>query len=284
MKILALLASTFVLALSACSHVQVTRSNAAADAPYDVAHGFTVYAPKPFLLVARAGDGGKIISVTTLMLPDTNDPHYVRQKGVIGKLNYNFAVENGILKSFGSDADSKTAEILKEVVGAATGYAGVVKTLEEAGKIGAESDKLRKESASQAELNAAIKGIEDVQKALDAIAAQPPAGTTPAQISVIVLASGRLSTLSQRLKAPDAVSIPAVQTAVIDQLKTVIKTLEELKNGASKEFINVLDRPIVELQTAVGIVAGTPPSKPLFELYQIHMDGTSTTLTPVKLP
>ena len=62
-------------------------------------------------------EGGKVISVTPVMLPDLADPHYIRQTVGIGKANLSLAIEGGVLKSFGGDVDNNSSLKLSKRLG-----------------------------------------------------------------------------------------------------------------------------------------------------------------------
>ena len=79
-----------VVILAGCSSIKVHRPLAKGDSKKE---GIKVYPPKPYIVVARAGEGGKIISVTPVMLPDLSDPHYIQQTSGLGSANLSLEIE-----------------------------------------------------------------------------------------------------------------------------------------------------------------------------------------------
>ena len=165
MKSIALsLSSAVIFFAMGCAAIKVTRPGKPADQ-----QGFKVYAPKPYILVARAGEAGKVISVSSLILPDLVDPHLVRQQVGMGKANLTFTIENGVLKTFGGDVDSKIPETLKEIGGLATSYGTLVQNLATAGKTREETANLRRESADLSKREAAAEKAKSAAKTIDDI-------------------------------------------------------------------------------------------------------------------
>jgi hypothetical protein len=249
-----------------CASIKIHRPAAGADPNL---HGLKVYPPKPYLLVSRAGDGGKTISVSTIMLPDLGDPHYIRPQTGVGKADLNLAIENGILKTYGSATDSKTAEIIKEVAALATGYGAIAKTLAEAGKIREETNQLRLESADLATLLKASNLTDSAAKLLDAIRKDASTGLSPQQITALEGFIAQLNGIAQSLQRPTLPSEPLVQYQFAKQLTTIAEDIEKLSATVPALPREKFATPLAEIRAAAGLIAEKPPAKATFELYEI---------------
>lgn len=91
--------------------------------------GVKVYAPKPYLLVARTGAKNAPVQVAVVYLPDMNNASYIRQQRGWGSNDLSIGIQNGMLVQLGSKSDSHAAEALgavADLVAAAGGaYADV---------------------------------------------------------------------------------------------------------------------------------------------------------------
>ena len=266
--------------LGGCASIKVERPNDPTGP-----QGLKVFPPKPYILLARAGEGGKIVSVSPLMLPDQTDPHFVRQTTGIGKANLTFTVENGILKQFGGDVDSKIPETLKEVGGLATSYGGLVKALAETAKIKAETGALQEEGLDVAKLKAAAGKFKSaagsIQLVIDA-----SSGLSPDMLSALRLWKDSLLSVVATLDNPNV----DLDQAMLDELAKKVTTIATDFEKAAAAYPEVLRQNVAttsvpaEIRVGAKEIASKTPELPVFELYEVVQNGTTTTLVRVPIP
>lgn len=265
-----------VLLLGGCASIEIERTGG---------KGFKVYAPKPYILMARAGEGGKVISVTPVMLPDLADPHYVRQTSGIGKANLTFTVENGLLKQFGGDVDSKIPETLKEIGGLATSYGALAKALAEAGKTRAETAKLREEGLDVTKLNAAAAKFQSAAGQMDKLI-KGGSGLSADQAGALAGWKDTLVSLAKTLTNPNI----DLDQALLDDLAKKANAVADAFEKASANYPEALRQDVsattvpVEIRAGVKEIASKPAETPVFELYEVKQDQHGTTLVRVPLP
>jgi hypothetical protein len=262
------------LLLGGCASIQVDRI----DHPTEK-QGFKVYPPKPYILMARAGDGGKVISVTPVMLPDLSDPHIISQKTGIGSANLSFTVENGTLKTFGGVVDSKVPETIKEVGGLVTGYGALVKSLADAGKVKAETEGLRKESADRTQLNTANANFKSAADSIGEILVG--SGLSTAQKSE--LGNWKSSIEGVMKLVDDPATTPAVLNETAIKLNTVAGDFEKASTNYPTDLKNAKSTASVpaELRAGTKLIAIKTPDAPVFELYEVKQDANGTSLVLV---
>ena len=96
---------TCAQAFSACAGVRVY-----SDPEFTHETGVKVFAPKPYLLVARTGAKNNPVQLSIVYLPDTSDVSYIRQKRGWGSNDLGLAIQNGMLVQLGSKGDARMAE------------------------------------------------------------------------------------------------------------------------------------------------------------------------------
>ncbi|TDN87057.1 hypothetical protein DET49_11411 [Salegentibacter sp. 24] len=122
-----------------CSSVQYTNPSGEKTA------GILTYPPKPYILVERGyteteGDSETSvkgeIKVSLISLPDTEKPLYLKQKSGLGSTELNLTLENGMIKTYGSKADTKIPETITSVAGLISSISGIGTPQSEADKEG----------------------------------------------------------------------------------------------------------------------------------------------------
>lgn len=111
-KVIVLLLSS---GLTGCASVKVTDKHGT--------KGFLTYTPVPHLLVEKSKEG--VVTTRVISLPDTSRPRYLTHRGGYGSLQFNFALENGMLTTFGQTSDSKIPETVAGLAGVGTLATGV---------------------------------------------------------------------------------------------------------------------------------------------------------------
>lgn len=270
--------------LSGCASIKVYRP--AADGKKEE-QGIKVYTPKPYIVVARAGESGKVISVTPVMLPDLADPHFIRQTVGVGKVNLTLSVEGGMLKSFGGDVDTKVPESIKEIGSLASGYGALVKTLSEAAKIDADTAKLRREAIDTTNIKAAISLINSASGTIDKIlTATQEFSLSDAQRNALKSMNKLLVDISKTLDDPnkdnnqevlDEYAAKLVATAVEFE-KVSVNLPPEVSQKHSVASVSA------EVRAAAGKIASKPAAAPVFDLYEVDNSTGKTVLRKVAIP
>ena len=128
MRLLRLGAASAVLATcaaaAACAGVRVY-----SDPALTHETGVKVFAPKPYLLVARTGAKNSPVELSIVYLPDTDDVAYIRQQRGWGANDLGMGLQNGMLVQLGSKSDARAPESANGVAAllkaAAAAYADV---------------------------------------------------------------------------------------------------------------------------------------------------------------
>ncbi|HNW57594.1 MAG TPA: hypothetical protein PKM69_07455 [Bacteroidales bacterium] len=85
--------------------------------------GLKYYTDKPYLLVERDSENGRILKATFVYLPDLANPQYMVINGAQGSGRAEIKLKNGSVSSLGMSSDSKiarTTEALAELVSEGT--------------------------------------------------------------------------------------------------------------------------------------------------------------------
>ena len=84
--------------------------------------GVKVFAPKPYLLVARTGAKNAPVQLSIVYLPDASDVSYIRQQRGLGSNDLGIGIQNGMLVQLGSKSDLRlgdSASGVADLLGAA---------------------------------------------------------------------------------------------------------------------------------------------------------------------
>ena len=121
--------STIVLLL-ACAQVVAACAGVRVYSDPGLTHetGVKVFAPKPYLLVARTGAKNSPVQLSIVYLPDMSDVSYIRQQRGWGSSDLGLGIQNGMLVQLGSKGDARMAEgtgaVASLLTAAAAVYAG----------------------------------------------------------------------------------------------------------------------------------------------------------------
>jgi len=130
-KAFLLLIGLLVLGITSCASVEYKDDN------NDDVKGIKTYSSKPYLLVERNYSQTKKgeenatkgeIKTTLISLPDIENPIYLKEKSGLGSSELSFTLENGMIKTYGSKADSKIPETITSVAGLISSLVGFGKT------------------------------------------------------------------------------------------------------------------------------------------------------------
>lgn len=269
--------------LSGCASIEVYRPSTTKKKE----QGIKIYTPKPYIIVARAGEGGKVISVTPVMLPDLADPHFIRQTVGLGKVNLTLGIEGGMLKSFGGDVDSKVPESIKEIGALATGYGTLVKTLSEAAKIDEETGKIRREAIDSANIDAAITLIDSARSTIDKIiAAKGEFNLSEEQQKSLESINTTLGSISKSLTDPNKDKDQSVLDEYANRLVDAAVAFEKISANFSKAASDKYPIASIsaEIKAAASKIASKKAAAPVFDLYEVDNSKGITELKRVSIP
>ena len=102
------------------------------DSELTMPTGIPVYAPKPYLLLARTGAKEKPVDVSIIYLNDTTKVVYAKPRSGFGTAKLNMALTNGQMTSFGQETDMNASELITAFSGIVTAQAGAGKMTAEA--------------------------------------------------------------------------------------------------------------------------------------------------------
>lgn len=115
-----------ILVLTSCSPVKFY-----SDSGLSKKSGLKYYTAKPYLLVERNSENGRISKATVIYLPDLSNPQFMVINGGPGSGRVEVKLKDGSINSFGMSADSKvarTTEALAELVSEGTDAIADLKT------------------------------------------------------------------------------------------------------------------------------------------------------------
>jgi hypothetical protein len=85
--------------------------------------GIPIFAPKPYLLVARTGAADKPIEVSVVYLNDPQNVIYAVPRSGIGSADLSLTLADGRLTAFGQTTDTKIPETITSLAGLLTARA-----------------------------------------------------------------------------------------------------------------------------------------------------------------
>jgi hypothetical protein len=238
--------------------------------------GIPVYAPKPYLLVARTGAKDKPVDVSIVYLNDTSKVVYAKPHSGFGSAKLSLALSNGQMTSFGQETDTKIPELIASLSGMITAQAG-------AGKTGAEAKKILSEieqGADYVTTGAKVKAVADdiaaslKDKKLDALTGDERSDVSDAKDALLAAAA----TLSDPTKAPAG---EAALKAVKAQTE-VLRKISDITGGPNRaEAAGLLKGWSAKLGALFDDAQPEKPKEAAFELYEIIQAGATTTLKRV---
>lgn len=122
-------------AASSCAGVSFYK-----EASLETRTGVPIYAPKPFLLVARTGATDKPVDVSVVYLTDTRNPIFAKPRSGLGSANLTMTLANGQMTSFGQQTDTKIPDLITALGDFLTSRAAAEKT-------GAEGEEVAEQDA-----------------------------------------------------------------------------------------------------------------------------------------
>ena len=264
-------AAASVILVSGCAGVSFY-----SDPELKEATGIPIYAPKPYLLVARTGNKDKPVDVSIVYLNDTKNVVYAKPNSGFGAAKLSLALSNGQMTSFGQETDTKIPELITSLSGMITAQAG-------AGKTGAEAKKILSEieqGADYVTTGSKVRAVADdiaaslEAKKLDALTGDERKDVSDAKDALLAAAS----TLSDPTKAPAGEAALKAVKAQTD----VLSKISDIPGGSNRaEAAGLLKGWAAKLGALFNDAQPEKPKEAAFELYEIIQDGPTTTLKRV---
>lgn len=238
--------------------------------------GIPVYAPKPYLLVARTGAKDKPVEVSVIYLNDTSKVIYAKPQSGLGSAKLTLALTNGQMTSFGQDTDTKVPELITALSGMVTARAGAEKVEAEARKILSDIE----QSADFATTGAKVKVVADDIE--DAIKTGKLKGLSATELGDVKDAKAALdsavATLTDPTKAPAG---PAALEVVKAQAEALGKIGDNATGDARASAAGLVKTWAAELEALFDKAQPEKPPQATFELYEITQGASGTTLKRV---
>ncbi|MDQ0606257.1 hypothetical protein QFZ83_000428 [Variovorax sp. W1I1] len=269
-------ATIALAALTGCAGVDFY-----SDATLTKKTGIPIYAPKPYLLVARTGAEDKPVEISVIYLNDVNNVIYAKPRSGFGSNELAMTFTDGRLATFGLKTDPKLAELVTSFAGLLTARAGAAKTR-------AEADEIRSKIGATAQSAASKKATGD-----QALGIAADMQTKLTSKSLQGLTDSELKTLgeqAQKLKLAGTALADVTQAATNDgQLDNLNAVAQELgKFGAATAStprdlsLQIIGKWASSLKKMGSDAA--PPKAPeaTFELYEIIQSQGSPSLRRVQ--
>lgn len=237
------------------------------DAALKTQTGIPIYAPKPYLLVARTGAKDKPVDISVVYLNDPQKVIYADPRSGFGSSNLTLALTNGQMTSFGQQTDTKIPELITSLSGLLTSRATASKTDAEAAQIRSTIGKTQQAASTTTEAGNKIAAI-----ASDMAARFPKLkGLTDEELQTVKssaqalqIAGHDLSDASNVIKAP---KLFADVKAQIDALGKIPSTATAGTPRAAS--LDLIQAWITQLSKHVDSAQPEKEEPPAFELYEI---------------
>jgi hypothetical protein len=257
-----------VLGLHGCAGVTFY-----SDATLKTQTGIPIYAPKPYLLVARTGAKDKPVEVSIVYLNDPQKVIYADPRSGFGSANLTLALSNGQMTSFGQQTDTKIPELITSLGGLITSRATASKTEAEAAQIRAGIGATQQGAVSPVDAGQKIVAIAD--EMLAKISASALGGLTGEETQTVRSAAQALKVAGSALSDPaNAALAPKLLADVKAQADALGKLPATAAAGtpraASLELVQAWVAQLGKHFDSAQLEKEAPPT---FELYEI-IQGT----------
>lgn len=238
--------------------------------------GIPVYAPKPYLLVARTGAKDKPVEVSIVYLNDTNKVIYAKPRSGFGTAKLTLALTNGQMTSFGQETDTKVPELMSALSGLVTAQAGAGKTAAEAQKILSDIE----QGAGYVATGKNVKAVaDDIDKSLKS---KKLSGLTQPEQDDVDEAKDALLSAAATLIDPTKTSAAGAALKTVKAQADVLTNISEIPGGTSRTNASgLLKGWAAKLAALFDDAQPEKPKEAIFELYEIIQDGATTTLKRV---
>jgi hypothetical protein len=255
--------------LSGCAGVDIY-----SDATLTHKTGIAIYAPKPYLLIARTDAKDKPMDISIIYLPDEQRVSYAVPRSGFGSTKLAMSLANGQLTSFGQDSTLKMDDITGPLAAILTANAGASKTR-------AEADAIRYELHG-ADTVKAGQGVTTIASDMAArIKNGDLAGLNKSDRDIVVNAQRVLKVAGETLSNPEAAPLAKDQLAAVKTQAELLDKLPDASAAGTKMDVGLqyVQTWVNELNKLHGIAqkeVEPKAPKPTFELYEI-IRGTGGT-------
>lgn len=262
------------LALGGCAGVTFY-----SDPSLSTKTGIPIYAPKPYLLVARTGAKDKPVEISIVYLSDPKNVIYARPSSGFGSANLTLALANGQMTSFGQQTDTKIPEMVTALGGLITSRATASKTEAEAANILAG---IGTQQAGVSPVDAGKKIGSVADDMLAKVGANALKGLTVEEQQTIKSSAQALKLAAKELSDP-ANAPTAVQS--FRKVKAQIELLGKLPPPAASTdrdaSLQMVQAWVAELNKFFESAQPEKETPPTFELYEIVQSGSAPSLRRV---
>lgn len=262
--------------LSGCAGVDIY-SNAALTEKT----GIAIYAPKPYLLVARTDAKDKPMDISIVYLPDEQRVTYAVPRAGFGSTKLAMSLANGQLTSFGQNSTLKMEDITGPLAAILTANAGASKTR-------AEADAIRYELQG-ADTVKAGQGVTTIASDMATrIKNGDLVGLNKGDREVVVNAQRVLKVAGETLSNPEAAPLAKDQLAAVKTQADLLDKLPDASAAGTKMDVGLqyVQTWVNELNKLHGIAqkeVEPKAPKPTFELYEIIRETGGTQLRLVSM-
>lgn len=264
-----------VASLSGCAGVTFY-----SDANLTQKTGIPIYAPKPYLLVARTGAKDKPVDISIIYLNDPQKIIYADPRSGFGSSNLTLSLTDGKLTAFGQQTDTKIPELITSLSGLITARATASKLEAEAGQVGKGNEQGTAPTTETGEK--LLKIVDDMEKKLKGNALK---GLTDTELRTIGSAATALKLTGAALKDPSNINSAKENFDKIKAQADILAKLPDPSLGTPRDnslqiahtWSNELTK-IVADSAASAPVADAPPT---FELYEIIQGAEGPSLRRV---
>lgn len=260
--------------LSGCAGVDIY-----SDAALTKKTGIAIYAPKPYLLVARTEAKDKPMDISIIYLPDETRVSYAVPKSGFGSSKLTMALTNGQLTSFGQDTAFKMEDLAGPLAAIMTANAGASKTR-------AEADAIRHELHG-ADTVKAGQGVTTIASDMAArIKSGALSGLTKSDLDIVVNAQRVLKVAGETLSNPEAAPLAKDQLAAVKTQTDLLDKLPDPLAGGSKmdtalQYVQTWVNDLNKLHGIAQKEVEPKAPKPTFELYEIIREASGPVLRHV---
>lgn len=271
-----LLATVVATLLTSCAGV-----NFYSDSRLTAKTGIPIYAPKPYVLVARTGAKDKPVEVSIVYLNDPQRVIYADPRSGFGSSKLTLALANGQLTAFGQETDPKIAELIASIGGLITARAGAAKTEAEAADIRSKTGTTLQAAVSAIETGKNVKAIADDMKAK--INDGSLKGLTEQELKTVQSAAQALSAAGLMLSDPANIAAAPQQLEIVKAQTDALGKLPDASGTSNQRDAALQLVRTWATQLAKHYVAAQPEKAdlPVFELYEIVQGVGAVTLKRV---
>ena len=244
--------------------------------------GIPIYAPKPYLLVARTGAKDKPVDISVVYLNDPQKVIYADPRSGFGSANLTLALTNGQMTSFGQQTDTKIPELITSLGGLLTSRATASKTEAEAAQVRANIGTTQQGMVPSEEAGVKIATVADEMTAKIGTLQ----GLSDEEVQTVKSAAQALKVAGTALSDP--ANAPLAPKLFAD-VKTQVDALSKLPSIAAAgtprvAALDLIQAWVAQLGKYVESAQPEKEAQPTFELYEIVQGANGPSLRRVLVP